>query len=139
MNLKNSALRLLIAVLILLPSLGIAQTYEVTTLAGGTFHDGPALEAKFFNPNETAVDATGNVYVADQENHRIRKISPAGVVTTLAGSGTPDYADGTGTAASFNSPRGVAVDGSGNVYVADHNNNAIRKISVSVATSTQSK
>jgi hypothetical protein len=75
-----------------------------------------------------ALDAAGNVYVADGVNNLIRKISPAGVVSTLAGNGTAGNLDGTGTAASFNDPAGLTVDVTGNVYVADANNNTIRKI-----------
>jgi DNA-binding beta-propeller fold protein YncE len=70
----------------------------------------------------------GNVYVGDTWNHLIRKITPAGVVTTLAGSGVLGSANGTGAAASFFYPSGVAVDSLGNVYVADHVNHLIRKI-----------
>ena len=72
-----------------------------------------------------AVDSSGNVYVAD--NQKIRKIDPSGNVTTFAGSGLRGTTDGHGTSASFNSPQGVAVDSSGNVYVSD-TNNKIRKI-----------
>ncbi|MFY8034426.1 MAG: NHL repeat-containing protein, partial [Flexibacteraceae bacterium] len=103
----------------------------VTTLAGsGTagFANGTGTAASFYYPTGIAVDATNNIYVADYVNHRIRKITQAGVVTTLAGSGTPGFTDETGTAASFNYPRGVAVDASGNVYVGDLDNNRIRKI-----------
>ena len=76
-----------------------------------------------------AVDSAGNVYVADTCNHTIRKVTPAGVVTTLAGlAGSAGSADGTGSAARFNYPAGVAVDSAGNVYVADTDNNTIRKV-----------
>ena len=104
----------------------------VSTLAGsvatGTAN-GVGTAASFNSPSGIAVDASGNVYVADTGNNLIRMITPAGVVTTLAGSGAAGFANGTGTAASFNFPSGVAVDQSGNVYVADEDNNAIRKIS----------
>jgi hypothetical protein len=102
----------------------------VTTLAGSSqgYADGIGAAAQFYQPQGVAVDATGTVYVADSRNNRIRKITPAGVVTTLAGSGDDGYKDGTGTAAQFDSPHGVAVDGAGNVYVADYNNHCIRKI-----------
>jgi len=103
----------------------------VSTLAGsGTagFADGTGTAAQFKNSSGVTVDASGNVYVGDEMNHRIRKITPAGVVTTLAGSGTAGFANGTGAAAQFTNPCGVAVDASGNVYVADWVNHRIRKI-----------
>ena len=102
----------------------------VTTLAGSTggYLDGTGTGAKFYNPAGVAVDASGNVYVADMSNHRIRKVTAGGVVTTLAGSGAAAFGDGTGTAAKFSYPTGVAVDASGNVYVADMSNQRIRKV-----------
>jgi sugar lactone lactonase YvrE len=103
----------------------------VTTLAGapnqGGNADGTGSAARFGNPQALAVDAAGNVYVADSGSCEIRKITPAGVVTTLGGSGYQlGSADGLGGAARFNNPQGVAVDGGGNVYVADSNNSTIR-------------
>ena len=103
----------------------------VTTLAGsGTagFADGTGAAAQFNQPHDVAVDSAGTVYVADLANSRIRKVTSAGVVTTLAGSGTAGFADGTGAAAQFNGPRGVAVDAAGTVYIGDLSNNRIRKV-----------
>jgi sugar lactone lactonase YvrE len=90
--------------------------------------NGPAGAATFYFPNSVAVDAADNVYVSDGVNNLIRKITPGGTVSTLAGSGDAGAIDSTGTAASFNGPAGLAVDAAGNVYVADANNNLIRKI-----------
>ena len=115
------------------------SSYIVSTFAGsGTagLTDAAGTAASFWNPAGVAVDSSGNVYVADCGNNEIRKITPAGVVSTLAGSGSQGAVDGTGTAASFYHPYGVAVDGSGNVYVADGGNNEIRKITPAGVVST---
>lgn len=117
----------------------ISVSGTVTTLAGSgslSFADGVGSAASFQYPSGISVDSNGIVYVADYYNHRIRKITSSGNVTTLAGSGVAQFADGAGSSASFNGPFGVAVDFEGTVYVADINNNRIRKISVSGNVST---
>lgn len=101
----------------------------VSTFAGSTggYHDATGTDAQFYYLTGITADQHGNFYVADKDNHKIRKITSAGVVTTLAG-GSSGYAEGNGPAAQFNSPYNVAVDEAGNVYVADANNHRIRKI-----------
>ncbi len=110
----------------------ITTTADVSTLAGNDtvgFKEGVGNTAQFANPYGVAVDAVGNIYVADTYNSSIRKITPAGVVTTLAGNGTYGYQEGTGSAARFSYPSSLAVDEAGFVYVGDKNNNRIRRIS----------
>jgi sugar lactone lactonase YvrE len=113
----------------------------VTTFAGvaGQFgsSDGAAANARFFVPCGVAVDSGGNVYVADTGNHMIRKITPEGVVSTLAGTAQqPGSADGTGNAARFNSPWGITVDANGNLYVSDSGNHTIRRVTAAGAVTT---
>ncbi len=104
----------------------------VTTLAGSRDSvgsvNGTGSAALFYFPNSLTVDAAGNVYVADDINNLIREVSPTGVVTTVAGSGAKGSANGLGAAASFNDPSGIAIDATGNLYIADADNNLIRKI-----------
>ncbi len=116
-----------------------AQPYAFSTLAGvgcGS-SDGTNSAARFFYPKGGAMDVLGNLYFADSGNHTIRKITPAGVVTTLAGSaGNPGSTDGANGTAQFYNPSGVAVDANGNVYVADTGNHTIRLISSAGVVST---
>ena len=107
---------------------------NVTTVAGAGeagFKDGPAKECRFDGPIAVAVDDKGIIFVADSYNDRIRKIAADGTVTTLAGKGSPGLINGSGEAAQFDTPCGVAVDREGNLFVADTGNDAIRKISPS--------
>lgn len=111
----------------------------VTTLAGSLplgYEDGTGAAAKFRNPEGLAVDTSGNVYVADYGNNKIRKITPAGVVTTFAGNYLANFGYQDGTNALFYGPHDVEVDNSGNVYVTDFNNSRIRKITPSGEAST---
>ncbi len=108
------------------PEYTFATVAGVAPLTGST--DGTGSAARFKNPDGLALDNLGNLYVADSSNHLIRKITSGGVVTTFAGTGSPGSADGTGTDASFNFPAGLAVDGAGNLYVADSENHTVRKI-----------
>ena len=103
---------------------------EVSTLAGGRegFADGAGAAANFNTPSALALDAAGNLYVADTGNNRVRKVTPEGVTTTLAGDGAAGLVDGPAAQARFDSPVGVAVDKDGNVYVADTYNDRVRLI-----------
>jgi streptogramin lyase len=104
----------------------------VSTLAGGAqegFADGSGSAAMFASPAGVVVDSQGNIYVADSDNHCIRKITSSGVVSTLAGGpGQDGFIDGKGSDARFSEPYGITIDTKGDLYVADRINNAIRKI-----------
>ena len=121
----------------------ITPSGSVSTFAGkgaaGSIDNRNGVLATFNQPNGIAIDNHSNIYVADQLNHKIRKINSAGMVSTLAGIGQPGSADNTmGMLASFNNPRGIAVDAAGNVYVGDVGNQKIRKITAAGAVSTLS-
>ncbi|HEY5244732.1 MAG TPA: NHL repeat-containing protein, partial [Acidimicrobiales bacterium] len=113
----------------------------VTTVAGTAgvagITDGQGTVARFRQPYGIRTDSAGNIYVADTGNSTIRKVTPSGAVTTVAGLvGKAGYLDATGTAAMFNAPVGVALDSGGDIFVADYNNNAIRKVNGSGAVTT---
>lgn len=109
----------------------ITASGEVSSLAGqpvaGYINEVGNL-ARFYGPNGVAIDADGNLFVCDEGNHCIRRITPEGKVTTYAGSGIPGLIDGEATQARFHSPSGITMDKAGNLYVADQGNNSIRKI-----------
>ncbi|MCL2178699.1 MAG: NHL repeat-containing protein [Cystobacterineae bacterium] len=109
----------------------ITPTGEVTTFAGGGYGyaDGTGAEVRFNYPAGLTIDAKGNLYVADYFNNKIRRVTPKGVVTTIAG-GQMGYVDGPGDVAQFNHPMGIAIDLEGNLYVADEGNRRIRKITL---------
>jgi len=111
----------------------VIASSAVTTLAGqpgvAGSTDGSGTAARFSGPSGIVVDPAGNIYVSDTLNHTIRKVTSTGAVTTVAGTaGLSGLVDGTGTAALFHGPQGLVLDGTGNLFVADTNNNAIRKL-----------
>ena len=108
----------------------IAPDGSASTLAGGRegYADGAGAAASFHTPSGLAIDGEGNLYVADTGNNRIRKVTPAGVVSTLAGEGAAGHRDGPASSSRFDGPLGVAVDERGNVYVADTYNDRLRVV-----------
>jgi sugar lactone lactonase YvrE len=117
----------------------ISPSGVVTTFAGNVIPgsiDGIGIKASFVGPSGLTIDASGNLYIADTGNNKIRKISPTGVVTTVAGTGVGGSVDGDRSQASFLAPTDVVVDAAGNLYVADISNNKIRKITPSGVVST---
>lgn len=117
----------------------LTSSGDMTTLAGAFISglkNGPGESARFSTPFGIALDNRGNVYVADEGNDCIRKITPDGVVSTLAGTGVAGNTNGPANVAQFNSPTGVVTDAHDNVYVADMANNLIRKITPGGVVST---
>ena len=114
-------------------SSGIISTFAGDNASNFSGDGGPATAATFRQPTGLAFDGHGNLYIADLDNFRVRKISPAGIITTIAGIGTRGYGgDGApATNALLNSPTGIAIDADNNIYVADAGNNNIRKINSS--------
>jgi len=114
-------------------------TRQVSLVAGtgeAGFIDGPGINAQFNSPFGIVLDPAGNLYVADSRNHRIRKITPAGIVSTFAGTGVPGFVDGPGINAQFNSPKGIEIDNLGNLFVTDTGNHSVRKITPAGVVST---
>jgi sugar lactone lactonase YvrE len=119
------------AVIVKISPAGVATTLAGLSGVTGT-NDGAGTSARFYLPRGLALDLATNLYVADSGNHTIRKITPQGAVTTVAGvprvAGGVDGTNGTSSVGLFNGPQGVAVDAATNVYVADYNNHTIRRI-----------
>jgi sugar lactone lactonase YvrE len=113
---------------------GMVTTYAGTGTAG--YLDGPAAEAKFSQPINICLDGSGNMYVSDFLNQRIRKISSDMMVTTIAGTGVAGLLDGPADQAKFNYPRGICLDDTGNIYIGDSWNHRVRKISLEGMVST---
>jgi len=114
-------------------SSGIITTVAGSGTSGYSGDGGPASNAQLASPTGVAVDSVGNLYIADQYNFRIRKVSPGGVITTVAGTGALGYSGdgGPATSAQLYLPAGVAVDSGGNLYIADQHNSRVRKVSPS--------
>jgi len=109
---------------------GIITTVAGNGTAGYSGDGGPATSAQLDRPSGAAVDAAGNLYIADEGNNRIRKVAAAGIITTVAGNGAPGYSGdgGLATSAELSGPTGVAADSGGNVYIVDASNARIRKV-----------
>ncbi|MFI6107547.1 RICIN domain-containing protein [Streptomyces sp. NPDC051310] len=116
---------------------------KISTVAGTGTPDfggdgGSATDAHLNTPRGVAVDSAGILYIADSDNHRVRKVTADGKISTVAGTGTPDFGGdgGFATDAHLNGPRGVAVDNVGNLYIADHANHRVRKVTAEGKIST---
>ena len=112
---------------------GIISTYAGTGVAAYSGDSGLATAAALNSPTGVTIDGRGNLYIADKGNNCIRKITTAGIILTVAGNGSPGYSGngGPAIAAQLNAPSGVAIDGVGNLYIADYANNVVRKVDTS--------
>jgi sugar lactone lactonase YvrE len=119
-------------------SLGIISTFAGNGTFGSSGDGGSAIAAELYNPTGVAADLLGNVYIADCSNCRIRRVSPSGIISTIAGNGTKGFSgdSGAATAAEMNDPFGIAVDISGNIYFSDGDNNRIRFVNTNGIIST---
>jgi sugar lactone lactonase YvrE len=109
----------------------VSSAGVISSVAGRTDDGGPPASAQFYFPNTLVVDGAGNLFIADTDIHRIRKITPAGVIATVAGNGSLGFSGdgGAATAAQLNYPAAIAVDAAGNLFIADTNNERVRKVS----------
>jgi len=116
-------------------SAGVITTVAGTGKAGFSGDGGPGTSAQLAGPSDIAFDKAGNLYIADSGNNRVRKLSPDGIITTVAGTGTAGYSgDGQGTSTELNGPVGLAVDPAGNVYIGDVANHRVRKLAGGILT-----
>src|SRR4029077_10240820 len=104
--------------------------------AGFSGDGGPAGRAQLRNPSDIVVDRSGNMFIADSTNYRVRKIASGGVISTLAGNGNRGFSDGTATTAQFNLPMGAVVDAAGNLYITDRDNQRVRRLALDGTVST---
>jgi sugar lactone lactonase YvrE len=112
------------------PGTDMIATVAGTGVAGFAGDGGPATMAQLTNPEGIAVDGAGNLYIADRDNHRVRKVTPAGTISTVAGTGAAGFSGdgGQASAAQLKGPQGVAVDGAGALYIADTGNSRVRRV-----------
>jgi sugar lactone lactonase YvrE len=115
---------------------GVITTFAGTGTAGFSGDGGPAGSAQLRNPSDIVVDPSGNTFIADSTNYRVRKVAPGGVISTIAGNGNLGFSDGTAATAQFNRPMGAVLDAAGNLYITDLNNQRVRKLALAGTVST---
>jgi hypothetical protein len=109
---------------------GVISTVAGNGTAGFSGDGGPATSARLYNPSGVAIDASGNLFIADLNNNRIRKVTPDGIISTVAGNGASGYGGdgGLATSAQLNGPSGIAVNAGGNLFIVDYGNHCVRKV-----------